>query len=120
MAFPCPLGSDDRVGPRVAYQCRSFDFTLLFEDVFFALLPAAVFLVAAFLRLPHLLRAPVKVTSHHLGTAKLVIILPTDSPSLLELRIVADCPRVLVLFSGLISGFPTPSDHSAYQSCTRG
>jgi hypothetical protein len=75
MAFSCPLGSDDRFGPRVTDHCRSFDFTLLFEDVFFALLPAAVFLVSAILRLPLLLRAPVKVTSHHLATAKLVTIL---------------------------------------------
>lgn len=75
MAFSCPLGSDDRFGPRVTNQCRSFDFTLLFEDVFFTLLPAAIFLVSAILRLPLLLRAPVKVTSHHLATAKLVTIL---------------------------------------------
>ncbi|KAI0170239.1 ABC transporter [Pestalotiopsis sp. NC0098] len=45
MASPaCPLGSDKVFGPRVDASCRAFDFTLLFEDIFFACLPAAVFL----------------------------------------------------------------------------
>ncbi|KAI0126762.1 ABC transporter [Xylariales sp. AK1849] len=36
--------SDKSFGPRVDTSCRAFDFTLLFEDIFFATLPAAVFL----------------------------------------------------------------------------
>lgn len=45
MASPvCPLGSDKVFGPRIDASCRAFDFTLLFEDIFFACLPAAAFL----------------------------------------------------------------------------
>ncbi|KAJ5107116.1 ABC transporter [Penicillium angulare] len=40
----CPLGSDREFGPRVHSGCRSFDFTLEFEDCILACLPAAVFL----------------------------------------------------------------------------
>ncbi|KAI1762970.1 ABC transporter [Hypoxylon sp. FL1150] len=39
-----PDYSDGAFGPRVDPACRSFDFTLQFEDVFFACLPAAIFL----------------------------------------------------------------------------
>ncbi|KAK1723296.1 ABC transporter [Colletotrichum acutatum] len=37
--------SDRSFGPRVDHQCRSFDFTLFFEDVFFACLPSALLLL---------------------------------------------------------------------------
>ncbi|KXT07737.1 hypothetical protein AC579_4704 [Pseudocercospora musae] len=47
----CPSGADDRFGPGVATSCRRFDFTLLFEDIFCTLLPCAVFVVAATLRI---------------------------------------------------------------------
>lgn len=45
MSTSCPSGSDGAFGPRVDPACRSFDFTLQFEDIFFACLPAAVFLL---------------------------------------------------------------------------
>ncbi|KAK9802300.1 putative ABC transporter [Seiridium cardinale] len=45
MASSTCLSSSDRTfGPRVDPSCRSFDFTLLFEDVFFTCIPAALFL----------------------------------------------------------------------------
>ncbi|KAF7186796.1 ABC multidrug transporter B [Pseudocercospora fuligena] len=47
----CSNGADDRFGPGVATWCRRFDFTLLFEDIFCTLLPCAVFVVAATLRI---------------------------------------------------------------------
>jgi hypothetical protein len=72
----CPLGSDNVFGPRVCEGCRPFDFTLLFEDAIFAVLPAGMFLLLAACRLPSLIRAPIKVTSHRLATWKLV----GDSP----------------------------------------
>lgn len=68
----CPINNDDQFGPRVAIACRSFDFTLLFEDAFFVALPAALFLVLLPLRLQSLYKAPVKVTSYQLATWKLV------------------------------------------------
>lgn len=40
----CLLAWDQSFGPRVNTFCRSFDFTLQFEDVIFACLPAVVFI----------------------------------------------------------------------------
>ncbi|KAI1080070.1 ABC transporter [Whalleya microplaca] len=40
----CFPTSDRNFGPRIDPSCRAFDFTLLFEDIFFACLPTAVFL----------------------------------------------------------------------------
>ncbi|KAJ5091112.1 hypothetical protein NUU61_005982 [Penicillium alfredii] len=68
----CPSSSDNRFGPQVLVQCRPFDFTLLFENVVFAVVPAAVFLLAISARIPVLVRSPVKVTSHKLAAWKLV------------------------------------------------
>lgn len=68
----CPLQSDNRFGPRVNVQCRSFDFTLLFEDAFFSVLPAALFLLFVPARLRSLTRASVKLTSNLLALWKLV------------------------------------------------
>ncbi|KAF4849717.1 ABC transporter atnG [Colletotrichum siamense] len=47
----CPLDSDNRFGPRIAFECRPFDFTLLFEDEIFHVLPAAIFLLLIPVRL---------------------------------------------------------------------
>ncbi|KAL7923567.1 multidrug resistance-associated protein [Trichoderma austrokoningii] len=41
----CPRNSDRSFGPQVDPRCRAFDFTLLFEDIFFVGLPAILFLV---------------------------------------------------------------------------
>ncbi|KAJ5765966.1 uncharacterized protein N7511_003582 [Penicillium nucicola] len=70
----CPTGSDDILGPRVSVLCRPFDFTLLFEDAFFKVLPASLFLLVTATRLCVLVRAPVKVTSHRLATCKLIVL----------------------------------------------
>lgn len=43
-AMACVPGSDESFGPRINPQCRSFDFTLDFEDIIFACIPAVVFL----------------------------------------------------------------------------
>lgn len=38
----CPSRSDRAFGPRVDPVCRTFDFTILFEDIFFSCVPTAV------------------------------------------------------------------------------
>ncbi|TDZ36526.1 ABC transporter atnG [Colletotrichum spinosum] len=55
----CPTFSDWAFGPRVHPACRSFDFTLQFEDVLFACLPCALFTLLAPPRVAQLLRQPV-------------------------------------------------------------
>ncbi|KAE8326609.1 P-loop containing nucleoside triphosphate hydrolase protein [Aspergillus sergii] len=62
---------DNQFGPRVNPRCRSFDFTLLFEDVFFIAMPAAVLLVLLPLRLRWLHRTSVKVKTYRLAIWKL-------------------------------------------------
>lgn len=42
----CLPASDATFGPRVDPSCRGFDFTLLFEDIFFACVPTAIFLLS--------------------------------------------------------------------------
>ncbi|CCF45895.1 ABC transporter [Colletotrichum higginsianum] len=37
----CPPGSNNQFGPRINFGCRHFDFTLLFEDAIFHVLPSA-------------------------------------------------------------------------------
>ncbi|KAK0634859.1 putative ATP-binding cassette transporter [Bombardia bombarda] len=70
----CPPYGDDQFSPRVDTACRPFDFTLLFEDVFFVALPAAMFLLLLPWRLRHLWKAPVKLTSYRLAICKLILI----------------------------------------------
>lgn len=71
-ALACPFDSDNQFGPRVNVACRLFDFTLLFEDVFFGVLPAALFLLLVASRLQYLRTAPIKLTSYKLAIYKLV------------------------------------------------
>lgn len=54
----CPAFSDRSFGPRVDSDCRSFDFTLRFEDIFFGCLPSALFILLAPSRIGLLLRQP--------------------------------------------------------------
>jgi ATP-binding cassette subfamily C (CFTR/MRP) protein 1 len=72
-ALACPRDSDRCFGPRVDMACRAFDFTLFFEDVFFAGLPSALFLVLLAPRLLALRRASVKLASNRQAMYKLVI-----------------------------------------------
>ncbi|KAI1328223.1 ABC transporter [Xylariaceae sp. FL0255] len=54
----CPPASDRGFGPRVHSSCRSLDFTIFFEDVFFACVPTAVFILLAPFHVRFLLRSP--------------------------------------------------------------
>ncbi|KAK2728510.1 multidrug resistance-associated [Colletotrichum kahawae] len=67
----CPLGSDNRFGPPIDFECRPFDFTLLFEDEIFHVIPAAIFL----LLIPGLLAV---LGAFHLA----FIIVQTKTPSI--------------------------------------
>ena len=58
-SLTCLPFSDRLFGPRVDPSCRGFDFTLFFEDVFFACLPAAVFFLLLPFRVTVLAKAPI-------------------------------------------------------------
>jgi hypothetical protein len=67
----CP--EDATFGPAV-HNCnrRDFDFTLKFASIFFSILPAATFIILAFVRLIWLSRKPVIVKGRIFQLAKLV------------------------------------------------
>ncbi|EGZ74846.1 P-loop containing nucleoside triphosphate hydrolase protein [Neurospora tetrasperma FGSC 2509] len=68
------LKADRQFGPRVNAACREFDFTLLFEDGFFMLLPAVLFLLSVPWRFWSLWKSPVKLTSRRLAIGKLTLL----------------------------------------------
>lgn len=59
----CPVHSDNQFKIAIDLDCRSLDFTLLFEDTIFSILPAVAFLVWLIPRLEILRRSPVKSSS---------------------------------------------------------
>ncbi len=68
----CLPRSDDRFGPRVNINCRDFDFTFLFEDAIFILLPAIIFVLLLTGRIWQLSKHPVQRLSYKLGAFKIV------------------------------------------------
>lgn len=69
----CAPSADAAFGPVVDLACRDgFDFTLLFEQSVFVILPASLLLLAAPLRLARLAKLPVQVAGDKLRFAKLV------------------------------------------------
>ena len=71
MAADC---GDDGFGPVVmpGPNCRDFDFTLLFEDLFFALIPSAIMLFAAAMQIINLWKKPVLLNWEWFRVMKLV------------------------------------------------
>ncbi|KAJ5785624.1 uncharacterized protein N7503_010836 [Penicillium pulvis] len=66
--------SDNTFVVRVNPNCRAFDFTLFFEDVFFSVLPASTFLLLA---IPHILiwrKQTIKLSSPKLAIYKLILL----------------------------------------------
>ncbi|KAH8887207.1 ABC transporter [Thozetella sp. PMI_491] len=67
----CTPADDDVFGPIVGPNCREgFDFTLLFEQSIFSLLPAAIFLLLAIPRLIYLIRSNETTRPNPLRTTK--------------------------------------------------
>ncbi|KAL7922301.1 multidrug resistance-like protein [Trichoderma austrokoningii] len=70
----CAPTADAAFGPVVDAACRDgFDFTLVFEQSVFVLLPAAMLLLAAPLRLVQLRKSPIKVADHASRMIKLSV-----------------------------------------------
>jgi ATP-binding cassette subfamily C (CFTR/MRP) protein 1 len=66
----CP--DDASFGPAV-HGCRGdFDFTIKFENIFFSLIPASIFIVIALTRIVFLIRRPVVVGGSLSRSVKLV------------------------------------------------
>ncbi|KGO51314.1 ABC transporter, integral membrane type 1 [Penicillium expansum] len=70
----CPVDSDNQFNIRVDVDCRAFDFTLLFEDAIFNILPSVAFLLWLIPRLEILRRSPVKSNSLKFAIYKSVLL----------------------------------------------
>lgn len=68
----CAPTADAAFGPAVQGCLNGFDFTLIFEQSIFVILPAALLLVVAPFRLLHLGKAPLVVGGPVLRNMKLV------------------------------------------------
>ncbi|KAF2253629.1 putative multidrug resistance-associated protein [Trematosphaeria pertusa] len=79
---------DESIGPRVDPSCRSFDFTLYFQDLFFSTTPNAILLVLLVLPVARLLRAQdiVRRTKSVAVKAALYVVLFTCQTIFLALR----------------------------------
>ncbi|KAI2695411.1 hypothetical protein CBS147332_9340 [Penicillium roqueforti] len=71
----CPLEADNSFGPVTNPGCRDgFDFTLLFEQAIFGLVPAVAFLIISPVRLHILAKCDVRIQFNKLRSAKLITI----------------------------------------------
>ncbi|KAI1099495.1 hypothetical protein F4804DRAFT_321707 [Jackrogersella minutella] len=72
--FVCTETNDQSLGPNVLGCRDDFDFTVKFEQLFFSLLPAAVFIVVSSWRVAVLLKRPTVVGAPLLRLAKLAVL----------------------------------------------
>ena len=68
----CPSGADRLWGPRVDERCRTFDFTLLFEDSILGCVPPAMFLSLLPIAMWNVRRQPIRMRETRLIAGKLV------------------------------------------------
>ncbi|KJZ74889.1 hypothetical protein HIM_05798 [Hirsutella minnesotensis 3608] len=129
-AEACAEGMDSFFGPRVDQSCRSFDFTLEFEDIVIACLPAAFFLLLlpgeAFLHLRKSQKYPVRSKGYISQALILVVllvlqlaflILRTQSPRLqTHASIAADVSSLAATFGAL--GLLTVNSQRSYRPST--
>ncbi|KAJ3497293.1 hypothetical protein NLG97_g2019 [Lecanicillium saksenae] len=102
----CTAGADNRFGPRVDPSCRSFDFTLLFEDAIFTALPAAVFLLFVPVQIWRIAKTNIKTNSYTLATWKLCFLAILFSCHIAFLVLLSQTPGFatsLSLASGVLS-----------------
>lgn len=84
-----PTNCDRSFGPRVDALCRSFDFTMQFEDIFLACLPTALFLVLSPFRIILLLQKPAAFSLRSkLLASKLVRSIPYQTSVLLKAELI--------------------------------
>jgi ATP-binding cassette subfamily C (CFTR/MRP) protein 1 len=68
----CVLADDDTFGPQV-HNCRDgFDFTLLFEQVIFTIVPVAMLLMASPFRILHLIRRPIVLAGRRIVESQIL------------------------------------------------
>lgn len=73
MPSGCSFEADNAFGPVMNSGCRDgFDFTLLFEQAIFGLIPAVAFLIFSPVRLQSLAKCEVRIQFNRLRSAKLV------------------------------------------------
>lgn len=68
--------ADQEFGPRVQVRCREFDFTVTFEQSILSILPSALFIVLASIRIYVLIQKSPKVHGRYWQISKVVRIIP--------------------------------------------
>ena len=82
----CSFAAEETLGPVIAECRRPFDFSLLFEQVFFQLLPSAIFIIGAVARSAYLNRQPIRIARRRLYVLKLVSIPVFSLPTIRRTR----------------------------------
>lgn len=75
----CSFADDNTFGPVIPNACRTFDFTLLFEQSFLSLAPSLLLVLFSCFRLRTLLGRDNKTLPSKLHSSKLVSLLTTRS-----------------------------------------
>ncbi|KAL4951097.1 P-loop containing nucleoside triphosphate hydrolase protein [Aspergillus filifer] len=101
----CPATADAVLGPKVDIACRTFDFTVYFEDTFFACLPSAIFIALLPIALWQLRLKSRRVQRSTLLGCKLVILI-----ALLICQLAFALVRELDSTSGLKNTISVPAD----------
>jgi ATP-binding cassette subfamily C (CFTR/MRP) protein 1 len=68
----CAFADENSFGPSVTKQCRTFDFTLLFEQAFLSLVPSIILVLGSVIRLIGIARHDVKTLKSRWHVSKLV------------------------------------------------
>ena len=89
----CLPNSDSKFGPAVAYDCRQFDFTLYFEQIFMSLVPSLFFILLSPIRVAAVVRRNIKTLSTPFHGAKIVT--ETSLASRLGILTSSDCDHYL-------------------------
>jgi len=108
----CPPSSDRYFGPRIDVRCRSFDFTLQFQDGVFACLPAAVFLLFSFPYIAWLVKKQPVIYSFDSGLIRARLVCSASAPSLEPEKLMQcinapGCIRVPLLNTASVSRPPS-------------
>lgn len=94
---------DQSFGPTVRGCRDDFDFTVRFENIFFALVPSSAFVACSLLRILFLLQRPRVLQSRILASCKLLSALAISAISLALLIVYASSNRTDVVFTSAIA-----------------
>lgn len=115
----CTFADDNTFGPAVVNQCRAFDFTLLFEQIFLSLIPSLLLISSGCLRVVGIFHRGARTLPSRLHGSKLVNTSISKRHADVQLTIIDICGLLRVFtvgFAGSIS-IAVCSAYSAFTAC---